>query len=203
VTSAARPTTATRRGDRLGALCGVLGPAAFVGAWVVGSAVTDGYDPVRQAISELARAGAATQPLMTTGLVVFGALIPVWGFTLARVLDEPRLGVSVSVAGLATLGVALFPLTREQEQPQDVAHAVSAGIGYVAMAASPLIGAAALRRRGRRSAAVASAAVGIVSAAALVASLALDATGALQRLGLTVVDAWYVVLAGWVLRRSG
>ena len=203
MTGPAQTTTPTHHADRLGALCGVLGPAAFVSAWVVGGAVTDGYDATREAISQLAREGAVTQPLMTAGLVVFGLLIPVWAFALARVLDEPRLRVSVTVAGLATIAVAVFPLTREQGQPQDVAHAVSAGVGYVAMAVSPLLGAVALRRRGLGRAAALSATVGVVSAGALVASVTTEFGGGFQRLGLTVVDAWYVAVAVWVLRRTG
>lgn len=187
--------------DELGALCGIGGPVAFVGAWVVGGLLTDGYDPLRDAISELAAEGASTQPLMTAGLIAFGVLVPVWAQTLARALDEPALRVSVTVAGLATLAVALFPLSREGGQPQDTAHAVSAGLGYVAMAVTPLIGARALRRLGMRRAALASVAVGVVSAASLVGTLLVDGDGGLQRLGLTVVDAWYVALAVWVLRR--
>ncbi len=202
-TQPAPTTTASHHADRLGALCGILGPAAFVGAWLVGGAVTNGYDPTRKAISQLASEGAPTQPVMTAGLVVFGLLIPVWAFALARVLDEPRLRISVTVAGLATIAVALFPLSRETGQPQDVAHAVSAGVGYVAMAVSPLLGAFALRRRGLGRAAALSAVVGIVSACALVASVTTDYGGGFQRLGLTVVDAWYVVVATWVLRRTG
>jgi hypothetical membrane protein len=203
VTQPAPATTATHHADRLGAICGILGPAAFVGAWVVGGALTDGYDPTRDAISQLAREGAPTQPLMTSGLVVFGLLIPVWAFAVARVLDEPRLRISVTVAGLATVAVAVFPLTRDTGQLQDVAHAVSAGIGYVAMAVSPLLGALGLRRRGHRGAAALSALVAAVSACALVASVTTDFGGGFQRLGLTVVDAWYVVVATWVLRRTG
>ena len=139
---------------------------------------------------------------MTAGLVAFGLLVPVWAQTLGRVLEEPRLRVSVTVAGLGTLAVALFPLTREGGQPQDVAHAVSAGIGYVAMAATPLLAAGALHRLGLRRAAVVSVVVGAVSALALVGSVLVDGGGGLQRLGLTVVDLWYVVAAVWVLRRS-
>jgi hypothetical membrane protein len=179
----------------------MAGPSAFVGAWVAGGLLTEGYDPTVQAISQLAREGAATRPLMTAGLVVFGLLIPVFAFGLARMLDEPRLRVSVSVAGLATLAVALLPLTREPGGAQDTAHAVAAGIGYVGMAVSPLIGAAALRRLGRPGAAAVSAAVGVVSACALVASVLVDRSGLFQRLGLTVVDAWYVVMAVQLLRR--
>ena len=68
-------------------------------------------------------------------------------------------------------------------------------------AASPLIGAAAFQRRGMRRAAAASALVGTVSAACLLGTLLVEGAGGLQRAGLTVVDAWYVVTAAWVLRR--
>ena len=105
------------------------------------------------------------------------------------------------MAWLATLAVALLPLTREPGGGQDVAHAVAAGIGYIGMAVSPLLGGAALRRLGRPRAAALSTLVGVVSACALVASLVVDRSGLFQRLGLTVVDAWYVVMAGQLLRR--
>ena len=163
--------------------------------------MTEGYDPTVQAISQLAREGAATRPLMTAGLVVFGVLIPVFAQGLARMLDEPRLRLSVTVAGLATLAVALLPLSREPGGAQDVAHAVAAGIGYVGMAVSPLLGAVALRRLGRPGAAAVSALVGTVSACALVASVLVDRSGLFQRIGLTVVDGWYVVLAVRMLRQ--
>jgi hypothetical protein len=43
---------------RLGAVCGVLGPTAFVTGWVVTGARTPGYDPLTDAISRLAAEGA-------------------------------------------------------------------------------------------------------------------------------------------------
>ena len=186
---------------RSAALCGIAGPTAFVSAWVIGGLLTDGYDPTVQAISQLAREGAGDRPLMTAGLGVFGVLIPVFAQALGRWLEEPRLRISVTVAGLATLAVALLPLTREPGGGQDTAHAVAAGIGYVGMAVGLLLGAAALRRLGRPRAAALSALVGVVSACALVASLLVDRSGLFQRLGLTVVDAWYVVMAVQLLRR--
>ena len=45
---------------RLGAVCGVLGPTAFVTGWVVTGARTPGYDPLTDAISRLAAEGAPT-----------------------------------------------------------------------------------------------------------------------------------------------
>jgi hypothetical membrane protein len=186
---------------RIAAACGIVGPCAFVGAWLLAGVRTDGYEPLRDAISQLAREGAETRPLMNTGFVLFGVLIPVWALLLRRVLGS-AVAAAVTVAGLATLAVGLLPLTREGGQPQDVAHAVAAGIGYVAMALTPLLAVAPLRRLGHTRAAATSAVVGAVSVVALVGSvLVAERGGGFQRLGLTVVDAWHVVVAVWVLRR--
>ena len=187
--------------ERLGAACGVVAPVAFVGAWLLGGLLTDGYDPVRQAISQLAREGAPTRPLMTAGLVVFGLLLPLWARVLGRRLGSRPVEAAATVAGLATLAVAALPLTRDPGGTQDLWHAVAAGVGYLAMALTPLLAAGPLRRAGLRRAGAASVAVGVVSAAALVGTLLVgEASGALQRLGLGVVDGWHVLLAVWVLR---
>jgi hypothetical membrane protein len=192
-------------GDRVGAVCGVLAPSSFVGAWLLGGVLQDGYDPLQDAISRLAAEGASSRPLMTAGLVAFGVLVPVWARTLGDRLGSPALRGVVTVAGLATLAVALLPLTREGGTTQDAAHAVVAGAGYVAMVATPLVAAPLLRRRGHGRAAALSWVVGAVSAGALVGTLLVGeqgqvGSGGLQRLGLTVVDAWHVVAAVAVLR---
>jgi hypothetical membrane protein len=194
--------------DVVGPLCGIAGPTAFVGAWLVGGVLADRYDPLADAISRLAEEGAPTAPLMTAGFIAFGVLLPVWARTLGELLRSSVLRAVVTTAGVATLGVAVFPLTPEGGgTTQDVLHAVAAGLGYAAMAATPFVAAPALRRRGQARAALASIAVGAVSASALVASIAVEDGGGLQRLGLTVVDAWHVVCATSVLavirRRSG
>lgn len=193
------------RRDVVGAVCGVAGPASFVGAWLVGGLVAAGYDPLVDAISQLAREGAPTQPLMTAGLLAFGVLVPVWARTLGAALDSPALRRVVTYAGLATLGVAALPLTRDPGGTQDALHAVAAGTGYVAMALTPLIAAPLLHRAGHARAAALSVAAGVVSTGALVGTLLIGeggqvGSGGLQRLGLTVVDVWHVVAAGWVLR---
>lgn len=197
----------SRQRDVVGAVCGVAGPVSFVGAWVIGGLVAAGYDPLVDAISQLAREGAPTQPLMTAGFIAFGVLVPVWARTLGRALDSPGLRGVVTVAGVATLAVAALPLTREPGGTQDALHAVAAGTGYVAMALTPLVASPLLRRAGHPGAAAVSVAVGVVSVASLVGTLLVGeggqvGSGGLQRLGLTVVDAWHVVAAGWVLRRA-
>jgi hypothetical membrane protein len=187
----------------LGAGCGIAAPVAFVGAWVVAGLLTEGYDPFRQPISELAREGAPHRALMAAGFVAFGVLLPVWARLLARALGSRALGAVVTVAGLATLAVAALPLTRDGGGTQDVLHGVAALVGYVAMAATPLVAAPRLGRLGLRRAAAASVGVGVLSAAALTATaLPVQVTGALQRTGLTVVDLWHVAAAAWVLSRS-
>ncbi len=186
---------------RLAAACGIAAPVAFVGGWLINGLRTDGYDPLSDTISQLAREGAPTRVAMTACFVAFGVLLPVWAGTVARVLDAPALRPVVTVAGLATVAVAAFPLSRDPGGTQDLLHGIAAGTGYVAMALTPLVAAVALRRSGRTAAAGASLAVGAVSAGALVATLFVEGSGGVQRLGLTVVDAWHVVVAGWVLSR--
>lgn len=193
------------RQDRLAAACGIAGPAAFVGAWAVGSAVRRGYDPLQDTISHLAEDGASTRPLMTAGFVAFGVLVPVWARTLGDRLSSRALGAVVATAGIATLGVAAFPVTPSGGTTRNTLHAVAAGTGYLAMAATPALAVHPLLRRGSRRAAVASAAVSAVSFASLVASLLVGdgvrvGSGGYQRLGLTVVDGWHVVAAMGVLR---
>jgi hypothetical protein len=188
----------------VGAVCGVLAPTSFVAAWLAGGLLADGYDPLVDTISRLAAEGATTRPLMTGGLVAFGVLLPVWARTLGALLDSAALRGVVTTAGLATVGVALLPLTQQGGTLQDALHTVAAGVGYVAMAATPLVAAPLLRRRGHGLAASVSLVVGLVSAASLVGTLVAGedgqvGSGGLQRLGLTVVDTWHVVVAAAVL----
>lgn len=185
----------------LAAACGIGAPVAFVGGWLVNGLRTPGYDPVTQAISQLARVGAPTRTSMTLAFLLFGLLLPVWASTLSRLLRAPALLPTVVVAGVATLAVAALPLTRQPGGTQDALHALSAGTGYVAMAVTPLLAAVALRRLGQSVAAAASLAVGVVSALCLAATLTADASGLYQRLGLGVVDLWHVVAAALVLAR--
>lgn len=187
--------------SRLAAACGVLAPASFVGAWAVGGAVREGYDPVQQAISQLAREGTAGRLGMTAGFVGFGVLLPVFAQQLPRLLGAgSALRVSATVAGVSTLAVAALPLQAVEGGTDDALHAAAAGVGYVAMALTPALAVAPLWRSGRRTAAAASGAVSVVSAVALIASVTGGPTGLWQRVGLGVVDAWFASVAVWALR---
>ena len=186
---------------RLAAACGVLAPVSFVGAWSVCGALRDGYDPAEQAISQLAREGTPLRLGMTAGFVGFGLLLPVFAQQLPRLLGAgTALRVTATVAGVATLAVAALPLQENAGGTGDALHAVAAGVGYLAMAVSPALAVAPLRASGRRTAATGSAAVSLVSVAALLASVTTGPTGLWQRVGLGVVDAWFAVVAVHALR---
>lgn len=176
-------------------------------AWAVGGQLRDGYRPLVDTISRLAEDGAGTRPLMTSGFVAFGVLVPIWAWPLGAQLRARPVAIAATAAGLATLGVAAAPLTTAGGTARDTLHAVAAGGAYVAMALTPLLAVRPLRRLGHPAAAAASAAVGAVSAAALLTSVLVGeqgtvGSGAFQRLGLTVVDGWHVAAAVAVLRRS-
>ena len=61
-------------------------------------------------ISLLAASDASTRGLMSAGFVCFGIAVPVFAFQLRQTLTGPT-WMAVLVSGLATLGVAAFPLS--------------------------------------------------------------------------------------------
>jgi hypothetical membrane protein len=166
-----------------------------VGGWLLAGSRAEGYSPLHDHISELARVGAPTRVLMTAGFVGFGLLAPVWARTLGRSLGSDAVRTSVTAAGVTTLGVAALPLGATFG---DGPHAVAAALGYASMAATPLLASRRLSGRAR----AASAATGLVSSALLLGTTLGRAPGALQRTGLGVVDAWFVVMAVRELRRA-
>lgn len=180
-----------RRGDRpVPALAAglVAGPAAFVAAWVVGGARTPGYSYVHDAISRTAAAGAPQRHLMTAGFVAYAVGVGAGSLALRRALPGPA-WAAAAVSALGTAGVALTPL--DTSAAIDRAHGVTATIGYIGLAATPLLAAAPLRAAGRHRAAAASTAAGALIAAALAATtLVDDQAGLAQRVGLTTGDLW-------------
>lgn len=187
-----RPAGGLTDGQRLAALGGLVGPAGFITAWVVSGALTDGYAAVDDAISRLAAVDAPTRMLMTGGFVVFG--VGVLGY--ASALRHGLAGWSWAAAAtsaIATLGVAASPLDRSAAL--DTAHGVFAGIGYVALAATPLLAIAPLRRAGRSSWARAATGATAVAATCLALTLTGARQGLFQRIGLGAGDLWIMATA--------
>ncbi len=126
------------------AVCGVVGVVGFVGAWAIAAQFVDGYSGVDDAISRLAAVDSPVRGWMTAGFVAFGVGVPLFAQALRTTLAGPA-WIAATVTGLATLGVACTPLGR-----YDTAHFVFATIGYVSLAATPLLASRTLRDRGGR-----------------------------------------------------
>ena len=186
----------------IGPWAGVLGPACFVSGWLAAAALRPGYSSAQQAISQLAREGAPHRFLMTAAFVVFGIAMPVFAQPIARALEGGRLlRGAVTLAGLATLGVACCPLSASGSGTRDLVHGGFATSGYVAMVGSAGLGAMALGRRQRATSCM-SAAVAVAAATFLSLTLTGHDVGLFQRAGLTVVDVWFVVIALSILHHS-
>lgn len=191
-----QPGIVLDRATRRAALGGIAGVTGFVGAWVLAGLSRDGYSAVDDAISRLAAAGAPNRWAMTAGFVVFGLGMPIYSLALRRAVDGPA-WLAAALSGVATLGVAAAPL-----EVADAAHNIAATVGYIALAAIPLLAAPALRRRGDLMWATASVLCGTASAVLLAASSFDPAHGLTQRLGLGVTDAW-IVATSWAMWRHG
>jgi hypothetical membrane protein len=175
---------------------GIAGPASFVSAWLVGGAIMPGYSPLDDAISRLAAVGASTRPLMTAGFVAFGVGVPAYSVALRAAVPGSAWKAALGT-GLATLAVAAFPL--EASSTIDRVHAAVATLGYLTLAATPLLAARPLATAGYRRAARASVAVGVLAGLCLAGTLVGPAHGLLQRIGLTLGDTWLVASAIWML----
>jgi len=181
-----RPTRA------IAACGGVVGPVAFASAWIAGGMMKHGYSPVDDAISRLAAIGSSVRPLMTGGFVVFGVGLVAYSTALRAVLAGPA-WIAAAGTGLATIAVALAPL--DHSSTVDSLHAGFAGIGYLTLAATPLLSARPLACRGHRTLARLGVGIGAVAGLSLVATTTRLPTGLFQRLGLSVGDVWVVVSA--------
>lgn len=182
---------------RIAEVGGILGPAAFIGAWVVGSATETGYSPVDDAISRLAAMGASSRPLMTAGFLAFGVGVSTYGVGLRRALGGPA-GVTATATGLATVAVAALPL--ERSVAVDRWHGAAAAIAYVTLAATPVLARRRLLERGHRRLGATSGPVALATATALAASLTTP-TGLFQRIGLTTGHLWIMASASTMLGR--
>jgi hypothetical protein len=108
--------------------------------------------------------------------------------------------IAAAATGVATLGVAAFPL--HHSPTVDSVHGVFAGTGYATISATALFAGVELARRGRRRWAIGAIAAGTVSAAALVLTRVGSYEGLFQRVGLTAGDVWVVASAVAILGGS-
>ncbi len=181
----ARPLSAF---DRLRGTGLIVGPAAFISAWVAAGLATPGYSPTRDHISDLAAIDAPTRSVMNLGFTAFAVAVGAATMPARRIVGTPAavvLGANVAL----TIGIMLAPLGRSARG--DRAHAIVAGLGYLALAAAGPSAAPTLARRSRRLA-MASIGVGMASMACLGLSLVRPESGFWQRAGITATDAWMI-----------
>lgn len=182
------------RPKRALALGGVVGPVAFVASWsLLGATTAAQYSPVEDAISRLAQLGAPSRAGMTIGFMTFGIGVCMFGVALREELPG-HAWKSVVATGLATLVVGATPLATSKEV--DLAHGAAATVGYATLALAPWLAAPYLGRREARLSRMAAVGCG----AALAATVAVSPAGLMQRLGLTIGDAWIVAMAMRMLR---
>ena len=183
-----RPQLSTA--DRILSAGLIVGPTAFISAWALSGALTPGYSPTRDHISDLAAIGAPTRTLMNIGFTAFAVSVGAAALPVRRLLGTPT-ALALGANAVLSIGIALAPLGRSAGG--DRAHAVVAGLGYLALAATAPSAAAVLAKRSRRLA-VASVGVGAVSLACLGLSLVRPEAGLWQRAGITTTDAWLIAM---------
>lgn len=183
----------------MAALGGVLGPITFIASWAVLGVTWQGYSPVTDPISRLAAQGSPHRAVMTGGMVALGIGLAAYASALRAATRGRPFGaaasVAAAVAALGALAVAAFPLGSSLG---DGPHAAAVAVAYPSLAITPIFAAGALRSE-KPTAAAASIVVGVLSGAALVASLlSVPATGLLQRLGLTIAHTWFIASGLWL-----
>jgi Protein of unknown function (DUF998) len=202
---------------RLGALCGVLGPAAFTAAWLVAQRRQDEYEVRHEHISGLAAKDANDPHVMTTGFVALGGCTIAFASALDRRLGpRARLGPAlIGVAGLATILAGVFRRDRRSNFPapgepegqswENDVHDTAAVIGGVA----GTLGLVALASRLARDPAfrdLASPALGAAGASAGLSAWFLrdvvrPGNGLLQRANMTIPLAFMARVALRMLRQ--
>jgi len=111
----------------------VLAPIALIGGWsLAASRQPAGYDPVRDTISALAARGAVDRWIMTIALAVLGCchIVTASGLRPARLAGR----IVLALGGLATLGVAAFPLP---VHGTSAAHAAFAFVAFGCLSTWP------------------------------------------------------------------
>jgi hypothetical membrane protein len=182
--------------ERWGALALLVRPAYVATEVVVAAATTGGYGFARDTVSRLGEVGCSAaycsprHELMNASFVVFGVLLAAGATLLHRRLG-PLVTALLVVSGLSSVATGLAP----QDQGATL-HLLAATPLFVAQPLALLLLGARVRRAQPRTARALTT-IGVVTAAAAVAFIALGdtgLTGALERLALWPV---LVALAWW------
>ncbi len=118
-----------------GTTAAVVAPVALIGGWTWAGAITPGYDPVRQTISDLAAADAPTHWLMTAALVVTGL-----AYIVTAVGLRPADGAGRALLGVGGVGVLLTAwIPNNTEGRNEVGHMIVAYLAFLALTVWPAV----------------------------------------------------------------
>jgi hypothetical membrane protein len=193
-------------GVRLAALTGVACPPVVAVVLLAAGWLSPSYDPVRFTISHLGQRGEPYALAVNLSLAALGMAYVAMAWAVARSLGrQARPGAAVlAVAGAALVGVAL--VSRNPAHP--IPHRAVALVLFLALAAAPLLVAAALRQepRWRRHAALSLATVGASFVLLMIGAVGVVhggvPAGAWERVFTAVNLAWLTAVAAGLLRVS-
>ena len=191
----------------------------FVAARIVLGALEDGYSHLDHHVSELGAEGTANPNLMNAAIVVLGlslaALAPALSKTLPRrpaarvaVVLFALIGLVVAVSGPfnADCSTAVDPTCQERWDEWDVdtgakIHAWGSLIAQVLLLATPFVLARALWTRPVAAPLLVTGVVGIGIAIVMTVVFGIDRApdGLTQRLGLTALHVWVILIAIGIL----
>jgi hypothetical membrane protein len=186
----------TRR-ERWLAAGAIWGPGLFILAWIVGGFMVDGYSPIDDDMSSLARVGAPSESVMNVGLAAYTLGVGMAAWPLRNVIGNGA-SVALFMSALLVLGVLLTP--DGSSSTSDFLHGGFATLLYLSFAIAGPLAALTFRRRGLIGWAIASMVVGAISAVSLWLSLGEVRSGLFQRIGLTTTDVWLMAVGTAVLR---
>ena len=177
-------------------------------------AITPGYSPTSDFISELSSEGTSYETLMNLGSLVFlGIALIITAFALYKRLRDPGLSLSMAymaIAGVGFIGIGLFPCPPgcrpEIDTSQMTIHTLSGFIATIALSLSAIVYGLSYLRGNKSSVRAASLALGSVGLIAFIglwvtivgAEFGIDfglyqVKGLLQRLNVAAGDLWVLL----------
>ena len=118
-----------------GTTAAAVAPVALIGGWWWAGAITPGYDPIRQTISDLAAADAPTHWLMTAALVVTGL-----AYIVTAVGLRPADGAGRALLGVGGVGVLLTAwIPNDTQGRNQVGHMIVAYLAFLALTVWPAV----------------------------------------------------------------
>lgn len=186
------------------ALAGIVGPAVFAAAAVIGAPFDDGYSHIHNFVSELAAHGSSARVLMTVGFLTLGLCLLVFAWSVRALRPTAgALALVIALSGAGTLMAGTFscdedcPAKGQMSTHQEL-HNVSSVITFSTWIIAPLL--AGWQLRGTRWARI-SVAFGLFELAVGVGLSSFsdrqpdDPVGLLQRVLLITVGVWFVLTA--------